>query len=221
MRIAYVSSWAGPELDEGASVRAHLAALAGAVPHAEPILLGPDPSALRERFAMSVAPDLSPYLLAPDRGGEPPNSKLMLRRFAVLVGAAEGRCLPPDAPDVGATIDLLGTAHALIDVAAASLANPQRGTLWSQAAAVCVAAARGARVLVSADRIGMKRDLDAVVLGRLLRSAALVTVRDGAGSAAYARRLGANEVVEGLDERSQLERGLRVPLAPVATGATQ
>ncbi len=210
LRIVYLGAWdTDPGEGQEANVRAHLTALAGAVPDASPILLGSEPAVLSERFGVDAAADLSRHLIAPDPAGELPRRGLMLRRLASLLAAAEGRGAPPDVPGVAATIDLLGSADAVIDLGADSLASAHRDALWNQAAAAYVAIARGVRVLVSVDSIGpIEDDLDAVVLGRLLRGAVLVAIRENAGAAAYARTLGAGDVVEGLDEDGQLARGL-------------
>jgi colanic acid/amylovoran biosynthesis protein len=212
-RIAYVGGWATHRhVGDDAILRAHLAALRDALPGARPVVLGLDPDVLRQRFEVDTAPDLRAHLLAPDPAGLVPDRQLMLRRLGSLIAAAEGRGVAPGDPGVAGTLALLGSVDALVDLGAGSLTSAHRDVLWSQAAAVSVTAAQGVPVLVSGVGLGpIDDELDAVVLGRLLRSATLVTVRDRAGSAQLARRLGVSEVLEGPDD-------VIVPGAAAASG---
>ena len=201
-RVAYVGGWASHRhVGDDAILRVHLDALRDALPAAQPVVLGLDPDVLCQRFAVDTAPDLRAYLLASDPAGLLPDRQLMLRRLGSLFAAAEGRGAVPGGPSVASTLALLGSVDALVDLGAGSLTSAHRDVLWSQAAVVGVAAARGVPVLVSGVGLGpIDDELDAVVLGRLLRSASLVTVRDRAGSARLARRLGVSEVIEGPDD---------------------
>ncbi len=211
-RIVYVGGWATHRhVGDDAILRTHLVQLATHLPHARPVVLGADPAILRDRFGVAAAHDLSAYLLAPDPPGTPAGRPLMLRRMGALVAAADGRGPMSVGPGVRDTLELICGAAALVDLGAGSLASEFSHVLWSQAAACAVAAAAGVPRIVSGVTVGpVSSDLDRLVLGRLLRGAASVTVRDRTTSSALARELGAIEAIEAIDDAVSL------PRAPVA-----
>ncbi len=210
--VAYVGGWATHRhVGDDAILRAHLEGLAAAVPHARPVVLGADPAVLSARFGVEARPDFSEHMVAPPPPGVALDRRLFLRRLADVVAAAEGT-----GPGLGGAaaeaLEAISGCRVLVDLGAGSLTSAYLDVLWRQGAAVCAAAARGIPIIVSGATLGpIDGELDAILLGRMLRSACLVTVRDRSTSAGLARRLGCPDVVEGPDDAGAL--------APRADGA--
>jgi CelD/BcsL family acetyltransferase involved in cellulose biosynthesis/polysaccharide pyruvyl transferase WcaK-like protein len=213
--IVYVGGWATHRhVGDDAILRTHLAQLAAHLPHARPVVLGSDPGVLRERFGVDTAPDLRGYMLAASPAGHPPDRALLLRRLGTLLAAAEGRVEMPAAPGVRTALEMLRDATALVDLGAGSLTSAYHDVLWSQAAACAIAASYGVPRIVSGVTVGPVDDVfDRIILGRILRGATHVTVRDRTTSAALAEALGARDVVEAIDDAVALRRATDVESA--------
>lgn len=160
-------------------------------PAAVPVVLGPAPAVLAERFGVAARAGLSPLLWRGLELGGRGEQRALVLRTARLVAAARARRAPRD-PDLAACLRCMAQARAIVVAGAGAMTSTLRGVgLWPAIATVLVARALGIPVAISGITPGpVSGALDGAALLAALRAADLVTVRDASWSPAALRRLG-------------------------------
>jgi polysaccharide pyruvyl transferase WcaK-like protein len=216
--VVYAGGWAGHRhVGDDAILRAHLDELARLAPGAVPLVLGPEPERLAARFGAQAAPGLNPLLWRGLDPGAPDVGRALARRTTRLVATVRAGRTPRDR-DLGALVERLATARAVVVAGAGALTSAYRAVgLWPAIATVLLARALGVPVAVSGVTLGPVDDaLDRAALLAALRAAERVTVRDEHARVPLLRRAGI--AAEGTwDDAAWLAPG--TPSAALAGGA--
>jgi polysaccharide pyruvyl transferase WcaK-like protein len=190
--VVYAGGWSEHRhVGDDAILRAHLDELARLAPTATPVVLGPGPAVLAERFGVAAEMGLSPLLWRGLELGGPGEQRALVARTARLVAVARAGRAPRD-PLLAACLRRIAGARAVVVAGAGAMTSKLRGVgLWPAVATVLVARALRVPVAVSGITPGpLQGAPDAAAMLAALRAAELVTLRDRSWSPAVLHRLG-------------------------------
>jgi polysaccharide pyruvyl transferase WcaK-like protein len=193
--IVYAGGWwTERHVGDDAILRAHLAELRRHAPAARPLILGPSPEVLRERFGVEAIDGMVSTMLTGLDPNLPGASKALAMRALSVLRASRGYRPgrePNVSPPLQDTIRAIAEAKAVVIAGAGSLTSELRGYgLWPLATTAALARLLGTPTVVSGIGAGpFVGLLDRFAVGLGLRGAKWISVRDRDTSRRRLRRL--------------------------------